>query len=174
MRSTTLLLLGVLSCAHAPALAQDPSEDIERILEKYHVPGAAVALVDRTSIWARGYGKADLASDTPMTAETLCRVASISKSFVAACLLQLRQECRVQRETPLSRLLPEVEIANPWASTDPVRLVHLLEHTAGFDDMRFNEMYAPQDRDPPLLEALAVNPRSRLVRWRPGTRPSYS
>ena len=54
-------------------------------------------------------------------------------------------------------------------------MAHLLEHTAGFDEMRFNEIFDPDgSQDRPLREVLAVNPRSRDARWRPGTRFAYS
>jgi hypothetical protein len=54
-------------------------------------------------------------------------------------------------------------------------VIHLLQHTAGFDDMHFNEMYVAGSAPELSLEAvLNLNPRSRVVRWRPGTRMSYS
>src|SRR5262249_48782271 len=69
---------------------------------------------------------------------------------------------------------PEVPFENPWEATHPVRLAHLLEHTAGFEFERFNEGADLGDEPRPLLEALGVNPRSRVSRWPPGTRMSYS
>jgi CubicO group peptidase (beta-lactamase class C family) len=55
----------------------------------------------------------------------------------------------------------------------PVRLVHLLEHTTGFDDMALRE-YANQDPAPlTLKEGLDFHPQSRTSRWRPGTYFSY-
>jgi hypothetical protein len=54
-----------------------------------------------------------------------------------------------------------------------VRAVHLLEHTAGFDDLAIHE-YVSRSPDITLREALAINPDSRTVRWRPGMYYSYS
>ena len=43
-------------------------------------------------------------------------------------------------------------------------MIHLLQHTAGFDDMHFNEMYNVSDPpDLPLVDVLRINPRSRTV-----------
>ncbi len=39
----------------------------------------------------------------------------------------------------LSDLAPEIEFENEWESTDPVRIVHLLEHTTGWDDIHLPE-----------------------------------
>jgi hypothetical protein len=75
----------------------------------------------------------------------------------------------------VAELIPEVRIDNAWEPSDPVRVIHLLQHTAGFDDMHFNETYNVSDRpDMALEEVLRINPASRVVRWRPGTRMSYS
>ena len=64
-----------------------------------------------------------------------------------------------------------MDIVNPWEVNDPVRVIHLLQHTAGFDDMHFNETYVVDGApDRPLEEVLLRNPASRRVRWRPGTR----
>ena len=72
-------------------------------------------------------------------------------------------------------MAPKIRIENPWHAAEPVRVIHLLEHTAGFDDMHFNETYySGPSQDLSLEEVLRVNPRSRIVRWRPGTRMSYS
>ncbi|MDZ7681227.1 MAG: serine hydrolase domain-containing protein [Fodinibius sp.] len=77
--------------------------------------------------------------------------------------------------TKVQQLVPEIEITNPWRDTDPVRVKHLLEHTAGFDDMHFSEFInANDDPQMPLKQALSITPASRTVRWKPGTRYSYS
>ena len=51
--------------------------------------------------------------------------------------------------------MPEVAIDNPWDADTPVTVRHLLEHTAGFDDMHFNEAYVLDDApDLPLEQVL--------------------
>src|SRR5262249_175010 len=67
----------------------------------------------------------------------------------------------------------DVAFANPWEASDPVRLVHLMEHTSGFDDIHMRE-YALNDPTPiSLKDALAFGASSRVCRWAPGTRMSY-
>lgn len=52
-------------------------------------------------------------------------------------------------------------------------LVHLMEHTSGFDDIHLRE-YALNDPTPiPLKDALAFGASSRVCRWPPGSRYSY-
>ncbi|MEO8448804.1 MAG: serine hydrolase domain-containing protein [Gemmatimonadota bacterium] len=149
---------------------------LETIVAKNKLPGVGIALVSRDSLlWAGGVGYADVATKRPITAETHFRVGSVSKSFVALSILMLQQRGKVSLDTKLSEVVPDVKIENPWEATRPLRVVNLLEHTAGFDDMHFNEMYVRSGpADLPMKDVLAINPHSRRVRWEPGTRFSYS
>ncbi len=149
---------------------------IEDIVRRSGVPGAAVAVVDGSGAWVRGFGMAALGGEgRPMTPQTLFRVGSLTKSFVTLAILRLVEAGRLRLEDPVRKLAPELQIENRWERTDPVRVAHLLEHTSGFDEMRFNEIFdddARQDR--PLREVLARNPNSRKVRWKPGSAWAYS
>jgi CubicO group peptidase (beta-lactamase class C family) len=147
-----------------------------RVVVETGIPGAGIALVSVNGAeWVGGFGYADRERQTPITADTHFRVGSISKTLVALALVQLYEEGRVDFMAPVAEIAPDIAIDNPWHHTDPVRVIHLLQHTAGFDDMHFNERYVPQgEADLTLDEVLRINPRSRRVRWRPGTRMSYS
>jgi CubicO group peptidase (beta-lactamase class C family) len=148
---------------------------VEKVLKDTGVPGAGIALVRTSGIeWAGGVGLADRDNNTPVTADTHFRAGSISKTFVAAAVVQAYLDDILDLDAPVSQYAPEVAIDNPWELTDPVRVIHLLQHTAGFDDMHFNEMYRAAGPDMPLAEVLKINPASRKVRWQPGTRMSYS
>ncbi len=116
---------------------------------------------------------ADRDQRTPVTADTHFRAGSISKTFVAMALVQQYEDGEMDIEAPVSELAPSVTIDNRFSA--PVTVLNLLQHTAGFDDMHFNERYNLTDPpDLPLLDVLARNPASRRVRWQPGTRMSYS
>ncbi len=147
-----------------------------RIVEDAGLPGAGIALVRTDGVeWAGGVGVADRDTHRPVEADTLFRVGSVSKTFVAMALVQLYEDGQIDLDTPVASLVPEIRIDNPWEASDPVRVRHLLEHTAGFDDMHFNEIYVLDDSsDRPLDEVLLRSPASRRVRWRPGTRMAYS
>lgn len=147
-----------------------------RIVEQEGLPGAGIALVRSAGIeWAGGIGWADRDRRLPVTADTLFRVGSISKTFVAMALVQLYEEGQLDLDATVASLVPEVHVDNPWEAVEPLRVRHLLEHTAGFDDMHFNEVYVLDGTpDLPLDQMLRRNPASRRVRWRPGTRMAYS
>ena len=88
--------------------------------------------------------------------------------------MQQYEDDALDIEAPVSEVAPKVAIENRFSGT-PVTVLQVLQHTAGFDDMHFNEMYNLDDApDISLADVLARNPASRRVRWRPGTRMSYS
>jgi CubicO group peptidase (beta-lactamase class C family) len=157
-----------------PRTTDELAVKIREVLVATKTPGAGVALVRRDGVvWQAGIGKADVAAGRDATADTLFRVGSISKALVSLAALMLVEEGRLSLEAPVRSIAPEVAFENRWEATDPVRLVHLLEHTTGFDDISLRE-YAHSDPDPiPLKAALDLRPASRASRWRPGTRMSY-
>jgi CubicO group peptidase (beta-lactamase class C family) len=96
------------------------------------LPGASLAVVhDQELVWAAGFGWADMERRAPATADTLYRIASITKTFTATALLQLRDAGKLQLDDPLARHLPWFAIASPHAEAPPITIRHLLTHTAG-------------------------------------------
>lgn len=149
---------------------------VQKVLSDTGVPGAGLALVRSSGVeWAGGVGLADRDARTPVTADTHFRAGSISKTFIASTIVQLYLDGLIELDAPLAQIAPEIAIDNAWEITSPVRVIHLLQHTAGFDDMHFNEIYNRSGQpEMPLDAVLGLNPASRVVRWRPGTRMSYS
>lgn len=160
----------------SPKTLDELQRTIKTELEKHHVPGAGVALVSRGELlWCGGIGDADVASKRPVTCDTEFRAGSISKSFVALALLKLQEEGRINLEARLHDVAPEFPMKNAWESTHPVRIVNLLEHTAGFDDMEASEVYNARDPyDYPLLQVFQRFQEPQTARWPPDTRMSYS
>jgi CubicO group peptidase (beta-lactamase class C family) len=159
-----------------PKTLPDLQKAMKNVLDKTHLPGAGVALVSNGELlWCGGFGKADVGSGREVTCETEFRVGSISKSFVALALLKLQEEGKINLEARLEDVAPEVPFKNRWESRNPVRIVNLLEHTAGFDDMQASEIYNFSDPyDFPLLKVFQRFQEPQDVRWPPGTRMSYS
>jgi CubicO group peptidase (beta-lactamase class C family) len=147
-----------------------------RVLDENGVSGAGISLVRIDDVeWEGGIGFADRDRNIPVTADTHFRVGSISKTFVAIALTRLYHDDLIDLNATVESVASDVRIDNSWHETDPVRVIHLLQHTAGFDDMHFNEVYNLSDpADIPLLDVLTRHSSSRRVRWRPGTRMSYS
>lgn len=146
---------------------------LENVLKNMHVPGMSIAIVHKDGPeWIAGLGKADLSKDRAATATTLFRIGSVSKGFISLAVLMLVDEGRLSLEDSVKKLAPEIWFGNKWETTDPVRIVHLLENTTGWDDMHLREFA----KDPLMmssLDALDYDHSSRISRWCPGTRMSY-
>lgn len=126
-------------------------------------PGLAIALTDCDHLLGvRTFGLANIDAARPVTPETRFEIGSISKSFTAIALLQLRDEGRFDPRLPVSRYLPWFRIN----STHATLTGHdLLTHTAGL----------PGDRDDvPSSVAQAYELRDRITGSAPGAYWSYS
>ena len=110
-----------LDAAVASAFATDP------------VAGAVAGLVsgDRL-VWQTAFGYADLEDDRPVEADTVFRAASITKTFTATAVVQLRDAGALRLDDPLTVHLPQFSAAtNPFGSIEDVTLLRLLTHTSG-------------------------------------------
>ena len=98
---------------------------------KHDVPGFSVGVVhDQELIWSKGYGFADVTNKIPATDQTLYRIASITKTFTATAVMQLVEQGKLSLDDPVSKYLPWFTPKNA-EPTQPVRVWHLLTHTAG-------------------------------------------
>jgi CubicO group peptidase (beta-lactamase class C family) len=159
-----------------PKTLEEFQSAAKKILDAERVPGAGIALIRNGSVlWCGGIGKAELSQNRDITCDTEFRVGSISKTFVSLALLKLEEEGRINLQSRLQDVAPEVPLKNPWESTNPVRITNLLEHTAGFDDMALREVYNTSDSpNIPILQVLQRFPNPQNVRWPPSTRFAYS
>ena len=70
-----------------------------------------------------------------MTADTVFRIASMTKSFTALAILKLRDEGKLSLEDPVSKWIPEfARMELPTRDAPPLRIRHLLSHSAGFPE----------------------------------------
>jgi len=162
-----------LTVADAPRTIDELRERIAAVLERDNLPGAAIALVGRDGpLWVGGVGVRDRESGAAMDGDTVFRVGSLSKSVVALGVMRLVDQGKLDLDRPIRDILPDA-VDNPWEATAPVTLAQCMEHTAGLDDVRFNEIFTDDERLS-VVDTLAMNPRSRQIRWQPGTRHAYS
>jgi D-alanyl-D-alanine carboxypeptidase len=137
-----LLAATVMLAAAGFAVAQEPEgfKDAIGLLDAWTAnrvasrgqPSVAVGVVlGDHLVWARGYGFADLDKKIPATSQTLYRIGSITKSFTAVSILQLRDSGKLQLDDPVERHLKGVHIQQHSAGTPDVTLRELLTHTSG-------------------------------------------
>lgn len=130
---------------------------VTRHMAETGAPGLTLSLADATGLLrASAYGFADLKTRARVTNDTLFEIGSISKSFVAVALLQLRDEGKLDFNRPVTDYVPWLKIDTQF---DPVTVHHLVTHTAGLPGA------------PLLLDALLA---PLWTAYRPGARFLYS
>ena len=113
---------------------------VARLVEEHRLaiaaPAISAALVlDGRLAWADGFGEADLENGVPARAETIYRLASISKPMAATAVMQLVERGVVSLEDDIQKYAPEF----PRKPQGEVRLRHLLTHTSGVRHYKGNE-----------------------------------
>jgi len=160
-----------------PKPAQSVAElqqQLEKILKDTHTPGMSIAIVHRDGPeWVAGLGKGEVASDRAATADTLFRIGSTSKAFAALSILMLADQGKLSLDDPVHKLAPEAWFENRWEATDPIRVVHVLEHTTGWDEIHLREYAKDWPAAMGVRGALDYDHHSRTSRWPPGTRMAY-
>lgn len=139
------------------------------------VPGAVVFVRDGKQAFVLARGVADSATREPMRVSARFRVASITKSFVAAVVLQLVGEGRLSLDERVGQVVPDLL---PKADA-AITVRELLHHMSGLydfaSDWRWFEPYFHGDPGhrwtPHELLGFA---RSHPLRFRPGSRWQYS
>lgn len=148
---------------------------IEKIRVETNTPAIGIVLINKDEPqWVASLGEADLTKHIKADENTMFRIGSVSKMFVALSIMKLVEEGKLHLTDTLHDLAPEIQFENKWEKTNPIMLAHLLEHTTGWDEWSLAE-YAYEAPDSlTTKEALSYRPSSRKSRWIPGTRYAYT
>ncbi len=125
-------------------------EFIAAHLRDIGAPGMTLALATREGLLrASTYGLADTKAGMKVQPNTLFEIGSISKSFVALALMQMRDGGKFDTTKPITTYLPWLKIDSKYA---PITGHHLLSHTSGLPDGVPLELIGP---DQPLWTGFA-------------------
>jgi CubicO group peptidase (beta-lactamase class C family) len=97
------------------------------------VPLAGLSLAIRwgsESPYIKGYGYADLATSTRATEDTIYQIASLTKQFTAAAIMQLVEGNQLALDDPVVKFFPQAP--DSWRE---ITVQHLLNHTSGLRDV---------------------------------------
>jgi CubicO group peptidase (beta-lactamase class C family) len=163
MRTTAVAVLAAVAClgpgldgaAQSPVFKAPPPSfanpdrraalarafpEVDRIMRDFvanaHVPGAGWGIViDGELAHAETAGYRDLASKASVEPDTVFRIASMTKSFTAMCILKLRDEGRLSLEDPAEKYVPELHgLSYPTSDSPKITIRHLLSHAEGFPE----------------------------------------
>jgi CubicO group peptidase (beta-lactamase class C family) len=123
--------------------------------EKHHMAGYAFGIVaDGKLVFSGSGGWADINKKVPATTRSIFRIASMSKSFTAMAILQLRDQGKLQLDDPVSKYVSELKGQQLTTDAPEITIRHLMTHSAGFpEDNPWGDRQLA-DTDQQLLELL--------------------
>ncbi|MBP1635984.1 MAG: beta-lactamase [Acidobacteria bacterium] len=148
-----------------------------RLADQGIVGGSFVLLRDHRIVHARTFGFADLQARRPIDADTIFHWASITKTFTAIGVMQLRDRGLLSLDDPIVKYVPELrQVHNPYGPMDAITLRMLMSHSAGFRNPTW-PWGGDQDWHPfeptAWSQVAAMLPYTR-IEFPPGSRYSYS
>ncbi len=173
MPRRSLALLAVL--ASAPIiLAQDKSNQLDRLITRYHdlglFNGSALVAQGGKPILRKGYGEANMEWHIANTPDTRFRLGSITKQFTATLVMQLVEQGKIDLSAPITRYLPDY----PKTNGDRITIKHLLTHTSGIPGYTELPGFGKTIREPFSPTDLMKTFSSLDLLFEPGTKYSYS
>jgi len=153
------------------------TNSLEDLMAQYRVPGVSIAIIRDGEIeWARGFGKADVEDERPVTPDTLFQAASISKPVAATAALRMVEEGLLDLDEDVNQKLTSWQVpANEHTAKKPVTLRGLLTHSAGMTVHGFPG-YAEGVEAPDAVGVLEGEGNTDPIRvdMEPGTEWRYS
>ena len=155
------LCLGCSNQCAEPDLGQQLQSVLEAEVQNNEAVRSAALYVDAPALglsWEGAAGLADPEGGRPMTPETPARIASNTKTFIAAAVLRLAEEGKLGIDDPIADRLPEEYITmleGDGYDTGAMTVRHLLTHTSGLFDHTGSDLFE---------EAIMADPFHRWTR----------
>jgi CubicO group peptidase (beta-lactamase class C family) len=112
---------------------------LERVRQSFSIPGMAIGIVENGElVYVRAFGVRDLESGEPVTVHTRFHIASLTKTFTAAAVMQLHEQQRLALDAPISQYLPAF-------ANSSITVTQLLTHSAGLRDISHQSKRSDED-----------------------------
>ena len=152
MMAALVLLPITFALAGAVAQAQDRTragalidQKLREAVERKQVPGVVALVTDRKGVVYQGaFGVADVATGQPLAADSLFRIASMTKAITSTAAMQLVEQGKFTLDDPVEKYLPEMAKLPVFDSFDaktgnyhlhmtskPITVRHVFTHTSG-------------------------------------------
>jgi CubicO group peptidase (beta-lactamase class C family) len=154
------------------------ADEWRQAAEEGGVVGSSLAFLhDGRVVRHETLGLADIESDRPVDDNTIYHWASITKTFTAISILQLRDRGLLTLDDPIVKYVPELRgVHNPFGAMEDITLRHLLSHSAGFRGSTWpwggNEEWHPHEPTE-WSQLVAMIPYTE-IEFEPGSQFSYS
>lgn len=149
---TLVVMFTQLVVAHEPGPPGFLDDRLQRIdnainaeISVGKIPGAvALIMKDGDVAYHKSFGLADIESETPMQTDSIFRIASMTKAVTTVAAMTLYERGYFRLNDPIAKYLPEFgdmrvvsavdddgNVVTTVAAKNPIRVIHLLTHTAG-------------------------------------------
>ena len=114
--------------------------EIDRLFQEFvrtqHIPGAAWGIVvDGKLVHIGVTGLREISTTSAVDSNTVFRIASMTKSFTAMAIMQLRDAGKLSLDVPVEKYVPELRSLNyPTSDSPRITIRHLLSHSEGFPE----------------------------------------
>jgi CubicO group peptidase (beta-lactamase class C family) len=161
---------GAVGGTASPDLTYRVAHALKPYFDQGRIPGISVAIVMNGKVaLAQGYGRSNVATGSPVTADTRFDIGSVTKTFTALGVLQLYQESQgtshpLDLNAPISEYLhntPSFKLPRRWSR---VTTMELLDMTSGIGNGPSAQPWQAQ------IASIANDP----LLYAPGTKSSYS
>jgi D-alanyl-D-alanine carboxypeptidase len=142
---------------------------VQDVMQRTGTPGVTIAVVEGGRVvYSHAYGFRDLQGRIPADLDTRYEVASITKQFTAAAILQLQEAGKLDIDATLATYLP----AAPHASE--VTLRQLLSHTSGLPEYFDGPDVDEAAGKPTTFDMVMARVAGKPLDFPPGAKWSYS
>jgi CubicO group peptidase (beta-lactamase class C family) len=139
-----------------------------RVREKGFVGVSLAVLRDGRIVLTGAYGKRCLETDAPVEVDTPFAIGSVTKQFVAACILLLAEEEKLSVQDPVAKYFPDLTRAKD------VTLYDLMTHASGYPDYYPLDFVDERLARPITPDRLIHEYAGGKLDFEPGARWSYS
>lgn len=142
---------------------------LNRINKRHDFHGAVLVAKNKKIVYQNQVGYADFRKKTPIKSESAFQLASVSKQFTAAAIMQLKEKNKLKLTDSVNAYFPDFPYKN-------ITIKNLLNHTSGLPkyfwvaEHEWKENKPPTNKD--LMEVLPVSKAQRF--FKPGRNFDYS
>jgi CubicO group peptidase (beta-lactamase class C family) len=139
-------------------LSQAVADATRAAMERVHVPGVAVGILNNGDEIHEGFGVTSVENPLPVDATTIFQIGSITKTFTATAVLRLVEQGKLDLDVPVRTYLPDLRLVDDSVAKR-ITLRHALNHTAGFPGDLFDDCGPADDAIARMVEKIASLPQ---------------
>lgn len=169
LAAALLMVSGLATGARAGETTTSFEDYMKASVEVSHFSGSVLVSKEGKTLFAHGYGLANIEHQVPNTTRTKFRLGSITKQFTAMAILILQERGKLKVEDPVGKYLDDAPKA--W---EGVTIHHLLTHTGGVPSYTDDPAYRKKMMMPETVKSMIARFRDRPLDFKPGEKFHYS